>query len=111
MPHSLPLKLKRIRKGPRKGMLTKYKYPDKIIGFTKEECIQYLEENTFSNYDYKRHIKTVASKLKIDEVIVDDVIRHYFTKMFVFINAKQFTNFKINIYGFYSIFMRKGDRY
>lgn len=77
---------------------------------TKEEVNERLEQDVFSQPEFKQQVKEVSYNLKISEIIVEDVLRHYFTNICYLINTVRKVVTKVNIYGFCSIYIKKGKR-
>lgn len=67
---------------------------------TKKQLRANLEEDVFSNHLFKEHLKKVSLKTKMDEKIVEEVLRSYFTDILIVMNSVRNIKRKINIYGF-----------
>ncbi len=92
-------------KAPRKYF---FRRPLKI--FTKQECSEYLNRNVFDTPEFEDHVNQVAVNINIDQRIVKDVLVSYFTGVMLLINSTRKIRTKINIYGYFSIIVEKGDR-
>lgn len=89
----------------------KYLFRNPLKNIPKENIDKYLDENVFSTSDFKEHTNQVALNLNIDESIVRDVLISYFSNVMYIINTSRKLRTKINIYGFFSIIVDKGNRY
>ena len=89
----------------------KYIFRKPLANISKENIDVYLAENVFDTEDFKKHVNQVALNLKIDESIVRDVLISYFTNVMYVINTTRKLRTKINIYGFFSIIVEKGNRF
>ncbi len=67
-----------------------------------------LEEEVFSNEQFIEQVKYVSLKTNIDEKIVKEVLTSYFTNILIVINSIRKVTTKINVYGFFSLIIRKG---
>ena len=82
----------------------------KLYNLNKSQVIKMLEEDVFSKDDFIEHVKEVSLKTKIDERIVKDVLKSYFTNIVFVMNRVLKVKTKINIYGFLSLIIGKGRR-
>lgn len=69
-----------------------------------------LNNEVFQNPQYLNHVKEVSMILKIDEKIVDDVLKSYFLTVFKLLNKVYTKLTKINLYGFFSFYVKPGNR-
>ncbi len=67
-----------------------------------------LEEEVFSNQQFIDQVKQVSLKTKMDEKIVKEVLTSYFTNILIVINSIRKVVTKINVYGFFSLTIKKG---
>lgn len=72
---------------------------------------KYLEETVFSSHDFNKHIKATSLNLNISEDIVREVVQHYFLHIGYVINSVRKIKTKINIYGYFSLFIEKGQNF
>ena len=89
----------------------KYIFREPLKNISKENINSYLAKNVFETNDFQKHVNQVALNLKIDESIVRDVLISYFTNVMYIINTTRKLRTKINIYGFFSIVIDKGNRF
>lgn len=82
-------------------------------GFTnipKAKMREHLENTVFNTSDFNLHITRVACNLKLDESIVRDVVQSYFLHIAYTINTIRKIKTKINVYGYFSLWVEKGNR-
>lgn len=92
-------------------MWTKTQFSNKELdNLTIEQIKELLEKDVFSKVHFNKHIVEVSLKTKIDEKIVEQVLKSYFTNILIVINTVRKIKTKINVYGFFSIFIEKGKR-
>ncbi len=89
----------------------KYIFRNPLKNISRESIDQYLHTNVFSTPEFGIHVKQVALNLRLDDRIVRDVLISYFSNVMYIINTVRKLRTKINIYGFFSIIVEKGDRY
>lgn len=89
----------------------KYIFRKPLGNIPKDKIDMYLAENVFETNDFKKHVDQVAKNLKVDESIVRDVLESYFTSIMYIINTTRKIKTKINVYGFFSIVVEKGNRF
>lgn len=89
----------------------KYYFRMPLPILTRKECSEYLHKNVFDTPEFEVHVNQVAVNLKIDQRIVKAVLISYFTNVMILINSTRKIKTKINIYGFFSIIVEKGDRF
>lgn len=89
----------------------KYVFKHKLKNYSREEGKAYLHKEVFSNPDFENHVNQVAVNLEVDESIVRDVLISYWTNIFYLINTVRKVKTKINVYGFFSLVVEKGDRH
>ena len=89
----------------------KYYFRKPLQNFTRQECSEYLHKNIFDTPEFEVHVNQVAVNIKIDKRIVKAVLVSYFTNVMILINSTRKIKTKINIYGFFSIIVDKGDRF
>jgi hypothetical protein len=75
---------------------------------SKAKAQKYLREQVFDTADFNAHVEQTAAVLDINPEIVKDVLVSYWTNIFYVLNTVQKINFKINVYGFFSINYMKG---
>lgn len=88
----------------------KYSFLKPLKRLSKQEIVQMLEKEVFSTNQFSEHVKEVSFKTKIDEEIVRDILKHYFTSISIVMNTVRKVKTKINVYGFFSFFIEKGSR-
>jgi hypothetical protein len=76
----------------------------------KKQINTLLEQDVFSKPHFRQHVIEVSLKTKIDEKIVEEVLKSYFTNILIVINTFRKIKTKINVYGFFSIHIEKGNR-
>ena len=81
-----------------------------LDNLTKQQIMKLLDEDVFITVHFNKHIVEVSLKTKIDEKIVEEVLKSYFTNILIVINTVRKIKTKINVYGFFSIFIEKGKR-
>ncbi len=81
-----------------------------LDNLTIEQIKDLLEQDVFITAHFNKHIIEVSLKTKIDEKIVEQVLKSYFTNILIVINTVRKIKTKINVYGFFSIFIEKGKR-
>lgn len=109
-----------------KGMVSKLHYPEsskrklKQKPFTKKKIKirqdkapepylkAILDEEVFQSPSFNEHVKKVSLNTKIDEETVKEVLISYFTNIVFAINAVRKVKTKINVYGFFSLIVKKG---
>ena len=84
------------------------KEPYKLI--PKKDYIDYLQKTVFNTEDFNKHIDITADSLGIHRDIVYDVVTSYWIDIAMVINSYQKKLTKINIYGFFSLKLLKGNR-
>ena len=89
----------------------KYIFKKLLKNIPRKQIDLYLAENVFDTEDFSKHVKQVALNLKIHESIVRDVLISYFSNVMYIINSTRKLRTKINIYGFFSIIVDKGNRF
>lgn len=89
----------------------KYYYRDVFDNLPKKDALALLEAEVFTDNHFLEHVKEVSFKTKIDEEIVKDVLRSYITNVFLVINTVRKIKTKINIYGYFSVVIFKGNRF
>jgi len=73
--------------------------------------IKFLIKNEVQNSNsFKQHVQEVSLNTKIHPEIVHDVLINYFTNILIVINRVRKIKTKINVYGFFSLFIKKGNR-
>ena len=81
-----------------------------FINLNKKQINTILKQDVFDKPHFKEHLKEVSLKTKIDEKIVEQVLKSYFTNILIVINTIRRIKTKINVYGFFSIYIEKGSR-
>lgn len=76
--------------------------------FPRKKIPSLLEEEVFSNVHFINHVKEVSFKTNINEKIVAEVLKSYFTNIFKVMNSIRKFKTKINVYGFFSLIVMKG---
>lgn len=94
-----------MEKRKRKVILTR-----DLRNLSDSEIKDFLEKEIFASNHFLSHVKEVSYKTNIDEEIVKDVLRSYFTNIHLVINTVRKIKTKINIYGYFSLFIHKGKR-
>lgn len=90
-------------------LTTKKKFFRKAFyNLKRNEIESLLEEEVFSTVSFNEHAKEVSLNTKIDEEIVKDILKSYFTNILVVINTVRKIKTKINIYGHFFIIIEKG---
>jgi hypothetical protein len=89
----------------------KYSFRQQLKNLPKKDIPEYLHDQVFKTSEFDLHIKRVAFNLKVDESIVRDVVISYFTNVMIAINTARKIKTKINIYGFFSLIIEKGNRF
>lgn len=92
-------------------IMYKYERASKIYNLKKSTIIKLLEKEVFSTEHFNEHVKEVSLKTKIDERIVKDVLKSYFTNIVFVMNRVLKIKTKINIYGFLDLIIGKGSRF
>ena len=85
-------------------------YKRVFVNLNRKQIDILLEQDVFSKPHFIEHIKEVSLKTKIDEKIVEEVLKSYFTNILIVINKIRKIKTKINVYGFFSIHIEKGKR-
>jgi hypothetical protein len=88
----------------------KYSFRQVLKNIPKDKAKEYLHTNVFDTAEFNIHVQRVAFNLKLDERIVRDVLVSYFTNIMLLINSKRKLKTKINVYGFFSLIVEKGNR-
>jgi len=82
----------------------------RFINLNRKQIDTLLKQDVFDKPHFKEHLKEVSLKTKIDEKIVEQVLKSYFTNILIVINKIRRVKTKINVYGFFSIYIEKGSR-
>lgn len=90
--------------------LRKYFFSQKLKNIPKDKIPEYLHTTVFNGDQFALHIQRAAFSLKIDEVIVRNVVESFFINVMVVINTTRKIKTKINVYGFFSLIVEKGNR-
>lgn len=85
-----------------------FRKPFKLM--TRKEIDYLLNKDVFSQSDFKRHVQETSQKTGIDAEIVERVIKNYITNVMIILNTIQKIKTKINIHGFFSFLVEKGNR-
>lgn len=88
----------------------KYYFPRPLKNIPKKELIEYLNIEVFSKELFKNHLKEVSHNLKIDEEIVEQVVKSYIINVSIVMNTVRKIKTKINIFAFFSFEVREGKR-
>lgn len=92
-------------------MLSKQRISYKDLdNLTIEQIKDLLDNDVFNIVSFNKHIVEVSLKTKINEKIVEQVLKSYFTNILIVINTIRKIKTKINVYGFFSIIIEKGKR-
>lgn len=88
----------------------KYFLKQEFKNMPKNEIPGFLEREVFNSNHFKEHVKEVSFKTEIDEEIVSDILKSYFTNITIVINTFRKIKTKINVYGFFSLIVKEGKR-
>lgn len=83
----------------------------KFKNLTRKEIAYLLESEVLNSPDFNEHVKEVSFKTKIDEEIIKDILKSYFTNILVVINTVRKVKTKINVYGHFFIIIEKGTHF
>jgi len=88
----------------------KYFFKKALPNMSKEQIKDYLEYQVFETELFQDHVLQVSLNLNVDECVVRDILKHYFIMVMYICNTKRKFLTKINLYGFCSLFVEKGNR-
>lgn len=91
--------------------IPKYSFKEPLKNIPKDKAREYLDKQVFSTEHFKKHVDQVATNLKLSPELVNDVLVSYFTNVFFMLNTTRKIKTKINLYGFFSLSVLKGDRF
>ena len=90
--------------------MPKYTFRKELKNIPHDKFKKYIEDQIFSSPDFNKHIKQTSINLNINEDVVREVVQHYFLHIGYAINTVRKIKTKINIFGYFSLFVEKGRR-
>ena len=88
----------------------KYFISTELKNIPRKNLKEYLHNEVFNTTEFNTHIEQTAFNLQLHKQIVRDVVVSYFTNIAIAINTVRKIKTKINVYGFFSIWIEKGRR-
>lgn len=90
--------------------MAKFYFNKELKNLPHDYLREYLHNEVFTTVEFNTHIEQTASILQLNTEIVRDVVTSYFTNIILVINTVRRVQTKINVYGFFSIWIEKGRR-